>query len=195
MKKYLILFIVAVLAVTVASAGCRAVEQEPPLPEEDPSEPATIEPPIVDVDIEELDTFGVGEEVIVGNIMWEITEVEDVGEQLTYEGFPGFLEPRVGKFVVVTFNIENLGEESRTIFDLVAIDDQGRNYSICLEGFAFFTPQEACVLQEIIPGVENTYVAPFDVATDVQELVLQVTDLRIPVEEAAYIELGLPEID
>ncbi len=182
MKKYGILFIIVVFGLVLTIAGCRQTPAEPALAQEQP---------VTGIDISQLDTQDVGQEVVTGDIIWEITEVEDLGTQLTYEGHPGFLEPEVGKFISITFLIQNTGEEGKTFFDLTAIDDRGRTYSICLAAFAFFSPEEACVMQEIIPGVENTYTAVFDIEADANQLVLQVTDLNLPPQELAYIDLDL----
>jgi len=40
-------------------------------------------------------------------------------------------------------------------------------------------------------GVENSYSATFDVATDDKQLVLQVTDLNSPPQYIASIDLGI----
>ncbi len=182
MKKYSIIFAIAVLGLLFTALGCRSL----PAVQDTPAAR-----PIEGIDISEIDTVPVGQEVTTGNIVWNITEVEDLGDQLTYQGFPGFLEAVEGKFIRVAFFIQNTGTEPKVFFDLRAIDDRGRVYSICLEGFSFFSPEEACVLQEMIPGAGNEYAAIFDVATDVNQLVLQVTDLNLPPQEVAYIDLGL----
>jgi len=103
----------------------------------------------------------------------------------------GYLEPKEGKFIEITFYAHNTGSDLKVIYDLAAIDDKGRSYAVCLAAFAYFTPAEACVLQELMSGVENSYSATFDVATDVKQLVLQVTDLNSPPQDIASIDLGI----
>ncbi len=180
MKKYGVLLGMIVLLAFFITSGCRP-PGEPVVPEEEP---------LVE-DIEAVETHQVGQRVTVGDIVWEITEVEDLGTELIHEDVTVALEPRLGKFVEVAFFVQNVGEEAKTVFDLTLIDDQGRTYQICLEAFAFFVPEEACVLQEIIPGVENNYFGVFDVEIDVETLTLEVTDLEIPPGEVAYIDLGI----
>ncbi|MGM0365005.1 MAG: hypothetical protein ACQEP5_00545 [Actinomycetota bacterium] len=182
MRKYSILLSFTALLVILTLAGCTTPQAEPA---------ETAGQPGSETDISDLDTLPVGQEITTGDIVWEIREVEDLGNQLTYEGITGSLEAEEGKFIAITFYIHNTGDDGKVIFDLTAIDDKGRSYSICLAAFAYFSPEEACVLQEIIPGVENTYSATFDVATDVNRLVLQVTDLEIPPQEVAYIDLDI----
>ncbi len=180
MLKYIILLATVVSFLLFVISGCQPAPAEPI---------RDVEEPLVE-DIGEVETHGVGETVTVGDIVWEVTEVEDLGTEIILEDREA-LQPRVGRFLAVSFFIQNIGEETRTIFDLTLIDDQGRTYQICLESIAFFEPEEACVLQEIIPEVENNYAASFDVEIDAEGLILQVTDLRIPAQEVAYIELGI----
>ncbi len=176
MKKYIVLIWLTALIAVFAVTGCAR----------EPAEPLQAER-----DLSDIDTESVGQEVITGDIVWEITEVEDLGNLLTYEGAAGYLEPELGKFVGITFSIQNTGNDPKVIYDLTAIDERGRSYSICLAAIAFFSPEQACVLQDILPGVENTYSATFDVEVDVNRLVLQVTDLEMPPREVAYIDLGI----
>lgn len=180
MRKYIITLSLLVLFTALILAGCARTQPQPLEREAD-----------TEIDISEIETVAVDKEVTTGDITWKVIEVEDLGNQLTYEGITGSLEAEEGKFIGITFYINNTGEDSKIIYDLTAIDDKGRSYSICIAAFAFFSPEEACTLQEILPGIDNTYSATFDVATDVDQLVLQVTDLGIPPEKVAYIDLDI----
>ncbi len=180
MHKYLIVFILAISLIIFA--GCR------------PSEGPAVQQPTADKDITEIEAHEPGQVVATGDIVWEVLEVEDLGVQLTHERFPGILEAEAGRFIGITFFVQNTGDDPKVIFDLTAIDDTGRTYSICLAAFAFFNNQDACVLQEIIPGIENTFNAVFDVEVDADRLLLKITDLEIPAGEAAYIDLGIQDL-
>lgn len=173
--KYNILFTILALVALITFAGCQGAAEETELSP--------------DIDIANVETYDIGQEVTAGDIVWEILEVEDLGTQLSYDDTTAFLEPEEGKFISITFYIKNTGEESKILYDLTAIDDQGNSYSICLPAYAFFGSGQACTLQEILPGIENTYIATFDVVTDVSRLVLQLTDLGIPPQDIIYVDL------
>ncbi len=188
MKKYSILLGLTIFVITILFAGCAEVPEEPAVSKD----PVTVEePPVIHIDISEIDAFSVGQEVQAGNIVWEVTEVEDLGERIEYEEIPGYLEAQRGKFVRIEFFIQNTGEDSAVLYDLKAIDDKGRNYPICLEGFSLIGTEEACVFQEMVPGVGRSYEILFDILKDTDQLVLQVTDLELPPQEVAYIDLGI----
>jgi len=177
MKKYIFLFMVPVLAVLFLINGCQQnIAETGSVPE---------------VDISNVEKLTVGQEAVAGDIIWVINETTDLGTLLIDDGSDAFLETEYGKFIGITFTVENTGQEPRVLYDLTAIDDKGNSYSICLPAFAFFSPEQACTLQEIIPGTEHTYSATFDVDTDVKELVLVLTDLNIPPQNIVYIDLDL----
>jgi|GEM_PF-1504631 len=128
--------------------------------------------------------------VILGDIHWQLLKVEEVGPEIVGEF--GTLEAIQGRFIYIEFSLENSGQEIRQLFDLKVIDDKGRIYSICNEAYGYFTgAPSACVLQDIIPDMERTFSASFDIPLDSVDLILEVTDLKIPPREKAYIDLGL----
>lgn len=173
MKKFIIFISILAILAAFALTAC----QQP--------EPATA------VDISVVETIPVGQKAEAGDIVWEVVEVEDLGTGLSYDGGNTFLEPEEGKFIGVTFSVQNTGQEDRILYDLTVIDDKGRSYSICIPAYAFYGGEQACTLQEIIPGVDNTFTATFDVATDTEDLVLELTDLGIPPQNTVYVDLGI----
>ena len=176
MKKFIlftsIIFVVAISAIIFS--GCANTE-------------TTVEL----IDISKIQSQSIDEEVITGDIVWNITEISDLGTRLESDTGIDYLEAEEGKFIGIRFTVENVGSESKFIYDLNVVDSKGRKFPICLPGFAFFFPGEACALEEIIPGLERSFSASFDVALDSEELLLEVTDLNIPAGEKKYIDLDI----
>ena len=143
------------------------------------------------IDISKIQPQVIGEEVRAGDIIWNITEVQDLGVRLESETGIDYLDAEEGKFIGIRFTVENVGSNSKYIYDLNVIDNKGRKFLICLPGFAFFYPAEACALEEVVPGLERKFSASFDIALDSEGLLLEVTDLSVPSNEKKYIDLGL----
>ncbi|MBD3184050.1 hypothetical protein GF312_17330 [Candidatus Poribacteria bacterium] len=140
-----------------------------------------------DIGIPEEDIYSADAQVVVGDLVWEIVEVEDRGVE-TVSAYTGPIERRI---LGVTFKIENKSNDPKTLVDITMIDDNGNRYPICLEAFGSFDFDQVCVLQEIPPGAEKTYSAAFAVPTDANRAILEVTDLGGPALEYGYIELGI----
>lgn len=128
--------------------------------------------------------------VTTGDILWEVQRVEETGPEIVGEF--GTLESIQGRFIYIEFMVENQGQDIRQLLDLKVIDDKGRVYSICNEAYGYFTgAPSACTLENIVPDVQQTFSASFDIPQDSVDLILEVTDLKIPPEEKAYIDLGI----
>ncbi len=145
--------------------------------------------PIGSIDLSTIKTVSKDSPVATGEIVWQIHNAEDLGTSIVSSEF--IFEATIGKIIQLDFEIFNNADDSRMLYDLNIIDDKGRIFSICLPAYSVFTAEKACALQEIIPGLEYDFVAPFDIATDSEGLILEVTDLKNPVEEKAYIDLGI----
>jgi hypothetical protein len=176
MKKF-ILFTSIIFAIAISSiifSGCANTETTEEL-----------------IDISKIQSQSIGEDISAGDIIWNITEVNDLGTRLESETGIDYLEAEEGKFIGIRFTVENVGSESKFIYDLNVVDSKGRKFPICLPGFAFFFPAEACALEEIVPGLERRLSASFDVALDSEGLLLEVTDLNTPAGEKTYIDLDI----
>ena len=92
---------------------------------------------------------------------------------------------------MIDFQVTNNTDETRILYDLNLIDNEGRVFNVCVQAYGFYSDKKACTLQEIVPEVVNTFAAPFDVAPDSEGLVLEVTDLKRPPEYKEYIDLGI----
>jgi hypothetical protein len=135
-------------------------------------------------------------QVKVGDINWNLLKVEDLGTQIADAN--GNIYPATyGKFIFISFSIENVSTESRTLLDLRVIDNAGRIYNICNQAYGYFTglsvpTYDACALSQILPDEKpQNFSATFDVDLGSSGLILEFTDLLIPPKDIAYIDLGL----
>jgi len=178
MKKTLSIIIIATisLALLFISAGCRY-------------EATYTEEGIVDRS--EIEVVS-GDTAKAGDISWELIDVEDLGTEIQDEA-GAVLTPVRGKFVFVSFSVQNSSDEGRTLYDMKVIDSKGRVYSICTEAYGYFSSNySACTLANIPPGGNPLFFsASFDINLDSEELVLEVTDLLKPPQQKAYIDLGI----
>jgi hypothetical protein len=129
-------------------------------------------------------------EVTVGDIVWEINNVEYLGSQIPSDT-GDILEATYGRFIGVEFNVENKGQDIRTIIDLKVIDSKGREFPICAAAYGFLGTDTACLLVDVYPNIKQTFFASFDVPLDSVDLILEVSDLNSPSGEKAYIDLGI----
>ena len=185
-NKTLILFmILSFLSVYFFTTACAAdAFQQPSITDE-----TTLIEPVGSRDISAIETNPLGSEVKTGEITWKIKEVEDRGTSVVSTDFN--FEAVIGKIIIIEFTILNNSEDSRVLYDLNIIDDRGRVFSICLPAYGLLSIEKACALQEIVPGMEYVFAAPFDVGIDSKGLVLEITDLKTPYEENAFVDLGI----
>ena len=54
-------------------------------------------------------------EIKVGDIIWEVENVEYLGPQIPNNNGDGFLDSKFGRFIGVEFNIENTSQEIKVI--------------------------------------------------------------------------------
>ncbi len=128
--------------------------------------------------------------VTVGDIKWELLEAENLGPNLESQYGTSF-QSREGKLIYISFAVTNMGEEIRQIFDVKVVDDKGDYYSVCTEAYGYFTAPAVCTVQDAIPDVRQEFNASFDIPIESVDLLLEVTDLRVPADEKVYIDIGL----
>jgi hypothetical protein len=182
-KKTFILFMIISFILLTTACAADAVQQ--PLITD---ETILIEP-VDSRDISGIETKPLGIEVETGEITWNIKEAQDRGSSVVATDFT--FEAVVGKIIILEFTVINNSEDSRILYDLNIIDDQGRVFSICLPAYGLLSIEKACALQEIVPGIEYVFAAPFDVGVDSKGMVLEITDLKTPYEDYAYVDLGI----
>jgi hypothetical protein len=119
-----------------------------------------------------------------------VLNIEEIGPVLRQEYTGATLETK-GKFVNICFEVVNLGEEPKYIFNLRLVDDRGRTYPICAVAYAYLGAENACMMAELLPDIEQTFTMFHDVPLNAHELWLEVTDLNVPPKEKKYIDLGV----
>lgn len=174
--KNKILIPIILLTVVLFAAGC--------------SSAAAGNPDTIDVSM--IETSKVGEEVAAGDVVWKVTKVENLGDQIQSEGIYT-LASEEGNFINIDFEVSNTGSETKQIFDLKVVDDQGQTFRICIEAYGILGPytNDACTLATINPGEKRTFNTTFDTVAGFDMLVLEVTNLELPAEVIKYIDLGL----
>jgi predicted small secreted protein len=172
MKKILLTSIItAAIFGLVSSAGCNTSRE------------------LGDIDRSEVEVV-FEDTVTVGDIKWELLEAENLGPNLESQYGTSF-QAREGKLIYISFAVTNMGEEVRQIFDVKVVDDKGDYYSVCTEAYGYFTAPSVCTVQDVIPDIRQEFNASFDVPLASVDLLLEVTDLRVPADEKVYIDLGL----
>jgi len=128
--------------------------------------------------------------IVVGDVLWEILEVEDMGSSIIFEGIECYKTP--GRLIKVKFSIENTGQEEMFISYIDIIDDKGRDFPVCIEIYGCVQGYEECILEDIFPGVKKTFTTIFDVPIDSVDLILEVHDLHPGITgKKVYVDLGV----
>jgi hypothetical protein len=173
-KKYIILFIVLMIIVlSISVIACKSTGLEQRL-----------------FDRSKISTLSKDKEVTVGDMVWKVDNAEYLGSQIPSDA-GDILEATYGRFIGVEFNVENIGQDIRTIIDLKVIDSKGREFPICAAAYGFIGIDEACLLVDVYPNTKQTFFASFDVPLDSVDLIIEVSDLDSPFKEKAYIDLGI----
>lgn len=127
---------------------------------------------------------------VTGDIRWEVLEVRDLGTNIVDE-YGAALVAREGRFIYISFEVENMGDAAMQMFDVKVVDDKGDLYSVCTEAYGYFAAPAVCTVQDILPGTARTFNASFDIPAGSEDILMEVTDLEIPPGEKAYIDLGI----
>ena len=173
-KKYIIIFLALIIIILSTSViACKTTGLEQKL-----------------FDRSKISTSAIDKKVTVGDIIWKVDNAEYLGSQIPSDT-GDILEATYGRFIGIEFNVENTGQDIRTIIDLKVIDSKGREFPICAAAYGFLGTSEACLLVDVYPETNQTFFASFDVPLDSVDLILEVSDLGTPPEEKEYIDLGI----
>ena len=129
--------------------------------------------------------------IVVGHIGWDIISAQDLGDRLKSDNT--FIEDKVtnGKFVRVTFAMENRAKEMRTYSGIDLVDDKGRDYKESSDTFVFIPDSERCsFIENLNPGILKKCTVIFEVAKDAKGLTAYVGDMEFLGTDEAYIDLG-----
>lgn len=133
----------------------------------------------------------VGEELQVGEVKWQVLEVnkqDTIGDDLSKKTAGGI-------FVVIKLRAELTGKDSGTVdsnqFEI--IDSQDRIFEPSSEGSTaiMFSGKEELFLKQVHPNVPIEGYIVFDIAKDATGLKLKVKDLAFTSDDYGYFDLGI----
>lgn len=181
------------IAVAVLAGGCgggedasssadEAVEQETEAVEtESTEESATTES-------EEESGPSIGETVVVGDVAWAVTDVEESDILVSRLG------SEEGNFVIVDLAFQNNSNQDITFATpfVTLVDSEGREFEADIEyNFTHVEPEDNMFAAHVQPGVTKEGRIIFSVEPDSSGLQLQVGEARFASDETAYIDLDL----
>lgn len=136
-------------------------------------------------------SYRVGQDVKVGDIRWKIIEAKDEGQTLNSDN--EFIEDKTtsGKFIRITFEIENQSKDMKSFVGLDLVDSQGREFINSSDGLMFIEQDKHCVLENLNPNIVKQCQAIYEVPTDATGLKANVGDLEMLGGDEAFIDLGL----
>jgi hypothetical protein len=136
-------------------------------------------------------TYGLGQNVQVDEVRWNMQEATDLGNTLKSDNT--FIKDKTtsGRFVKVRFAIENLSKDLLTFAGLDLVDNQGRTFKPSSDAFQFIPTEESCVLENLNPNVAKTCTAIYEVPANAAGLQAQAGDLKLLGNASALIDLGL----
>lgn len=172
-------------AATSLPVSSTAPAAAPDQPTEVPAPSATAEPPAPT-------SFGVNQDVKVGDIRWKVIEAADLGKQLTSDEQYAKPKDTAGKFVRVRFEIENLASEPVSFTQVDLIDGRNRTFNNLTDlDVIMNTPEkERCALERLNPNLPRTCQVVFELPADATGLRLSVGDLKFFGGSTALIDLG-----
>lgn len=136
-------------------------------------------------------SFGLGQNVKVGEIRWKITGAKNLGQTLKSDN--QFIKEKStsGRFVQVTFEIENQSKDLKTFAGLDVVDKQGRVYKASSDALAFIQEDTRCILENINPNIVKSCLVIYEMPQDATGLKAKATDLMLLGMQEKLIDLGL----
>ena len=123
-------------------------------------------------------------EVLVDNIRWKIIRAE-IADELP-QLFDQTLKPR-GKFVVVSVEVENQGDEPETLTELDLYDSKGRKFAPISE--LVEVEPEQIFFETANPGLPLQYTTVFDVPQDAEGFTVTVSNLKLFGAKLAHVSI------
>lgn len=133
----------------------------------------------------------IGSDVMVGKIRWKVTAASVLGQVLKSNN--QFIDDKTtsGKFVEVSYQIENRDTDSTYFTAPRLVDAQKREFSDYSDALFFISDKEQCVLKELNPNVPAVCTVIYEVAADAEQLNAQVTSLSLLGGSPVLIDLGI----
>jgi hypothetical protein len=140
---------------------------------------------------EPVQSYTVGQDVIVGEVRWKVLEVKDLGKELKSDN--QFIKPKTtsGRFVLVRFEVENRKDKAASYAGISLADGKDRTFERFTEQIGFISEDELCVLEQLNPNLTRTCAEIFELPGDANGLKAKLGDLEIFGGKEALVELGL----
>ncbi len=111
-------------------------------------------------------TVGMNQDLIVDNVRWKALGIEEAGNHLHSDNQFAKDVTTPGKYVRVTFEIENRHAKPEMYASPHLMDAQGRRYNSLDMGTMYVPTEQDCVAATFNPGVAKTCADVFEVAVD-----------------------------
>ena len=165
-----------------SSSADEAAEQETEVVETESTEESTT------TGSEEGSGHSIGETVVVGDVAWAVTDVEESDILVSRLG------SEEGNFVIVDLTFQNNSNQDITFATpfVTLVDGQGREFEPDIEyNFTHIEPENNMFAAHVRPGVTKEGKIIYAVAPNSSGLQLQVGEARFASDQTAYIDLGL----
>jgi hypothetical protein len=181
------------IAVVALAGGCgggedassstdEAAEQETEAVETESTEESTT------TGSEEASGHSIGEPVVVGDVAWAVTDVEESDILVSRLG------SEEGHFIIVDITFQNNSNQDITFATpfVTLVDGEGREFEPDIEyNFTHIEPENNMFAAHVRPGVTKEGRIIYSIEPDSSGLQLQVGEARFASDETAYIDLGI----
>lgn len=167
-------------AATVAIAGAAAPAAAAPT--ETPA-PPTETPPAA---------YTIGDNVTVGEVRWIILSAVDEGQTVVSDN--QFVDDLTtpGKFIRLTFEMENLSKDMITYGGIELVDNQDRTFKSSSDAYSHIADEVRCpFIENLNPNLPKQCQLLFEVPANAEGLHVKVGDLNMFGAEEQVINLGL----
>jgi hypothetical protein len=137
---------------------------------------------------EEGSGHSIGETVVVGDVAWAVTDVEESDILVSRLG------SEEGHFVIVDLMFQNNSNQDITFATpfVTLVDGEGREFEPDIEyNFTHIEPENNMFTAHVRPGVTKEGRIIYSIEPDSSGLQLQVGEARFASDETAYIDLGI----
>ncbi len=165
-----------------SSSADEAAEQETEAVETESTEESTT------TESEEGSGHSVGETVVVGDVAWAVTDVEESDILVSRLG------SEEGHFVIVDLTFQNNSNQDITFATpfVTLVDGEGREFEPDIEyNFTHIEPENNMFAAHVRPGETKEGRIIYSIDPDSSGLQLQVGEARFASDETAYLDLGI----
>lgn len=138
-----------------------------------------------------IPTYGIGEDVIVGDVRWKILSATNEGQTIKSDN--QFIDDltTAGSFIRIDFEIENLSKAMLTYSGIGLLDDQGRTFTEAANAYMHVPNELSCVLiVNLNPNVPKRCQIIYEVAANAQGFQVTLGDLEMFGIDEQIVRLG-----